>query len=132
MTVTLVREDTVTTATETLGWLYALGETFCTLELPWKENLRRVSCIPPGQYPCTFLPRSASGKYTNVYHVQEVPGRLAILIHAGNIASHSKGCILIGMEHGELDGQRAVLHSRDALFQFVEIMDRQPFTLDVK
>ena len=46
----LIIRDTFTDVS-TLGQLFLNGERFCdTLELPWKNNQRRISCIPEGEY----------------------------------------------------------------------------------
>ena len=39
------------TKESTIGKLYINGESFCdTLENPWLDNQRNISCIPEGQY----------------------------------------------------------------------------------
>lgn len=79
-----------------------------TLEEPWKENARRVSCIPAGEYRC----KDFSGmKFQDVWQVLNVPNRDAILIHAGNTIRDTEGCILVGLTRRK-DG---VGSSRDAL-----------------
>lgn len=97
----------------TLGYLILpSGAILATLELPDRHNQRSVSCIPTGLYDLAYLEASASGKYKRVYHVRDVPRRSGILIHNGNLASHTRGCILVGLRHGLLHGQQAVLASR--------------------
>jgi hypothetical protein len=68
-----------------------------TLELPWKNNERKVSCIPRGEYECKGIQHSRFG---HSWLVQNVPGRDGILIHTGNFASGAKvdieGCIMPG------------------------------------
>lgn len=126
----LLRDTTTTSVT--LGRLMTdTGETFHILEPPWKDNASNVSCVPAGRYECTFLPRSASGKYRNVYHVRSVPTRTGILIHQGNVVRHTLGCLIIGLSRGHLAGEPAVLNSRTALRRFVEEMGRDPFTLHI-
>jgi len=88
---------------------------FHTLELPWLDNKRNVSCIPDGEYKTEFLEKSASGRYENVYWVKDVPGRSQILIHAGNFTKDTHGCILIGSDTGILDNVPALIYSRVAL-----------------
>ena len=113
------------------------GFTCYTAELPWRDNNRRVSCISEGAYAVAHMERSASGKYRNVYHVQNVSGRSGILIHAGNRAGNtemgfetdSTGCILVGSRRGVLDGQQAILNSRRTLHKFVENLGQAPFNL---
>lgn len=82
----------------TIGKLYVNGEYFCyTLELPWLNNRRRVSCIPAGEYKVRLrLAReSATRDYLHLL-IQDVPNRTYILFHRGNKPSHTKGCILVG------------------------------------
>ena len=94
----LILRDTFTEES-TIGELFVDGERFCdTLELPYKDNQRSVSCIPTGEYKVRMrYPReSATRDYLHLL-VKEVPNRDYILIHRGNKSSHSKGCILVGM-----------------------------------
>ena len=100
----------------TIGRLIINGQEFCkTLERPWKENRRNISCIPNGRYLCT---KRFSIKFGLVFEVQNVEGRGGILFHAGNIVPHSRGCILLGLTFGVLGGMQAVLQSRDAVKKF--------------
>jgi hypothetical protein len=87
------------------------------MEPPWRDNKRNISCIPPGEYDFVYMPKSYSGKYRDCYHVKDVPGRSEILIHSGNTADQTKGCILPGKKIGFLSGIRAVLNSKSALKQ---------------
>lgn len=138
ITVTITR-DTSTDA-GTFGRLRAEGDgkSFeChTLELPWRDNRRSLSCIPLGSYPVDW---SHSGKFGKCYRLRDVPERSGILIHAGNYAgdktlglkSNIEGCILLGMKRGKLNGQAAVLQSKDAIRAFVAFMDAKRFRLIV-
>jgi len=114
-----------------LGTLVAGLEMFQVLEPPWKDNFRNISCIPAGDYTVTFMRRSSSGKYRNVYHIQGVEGRSGILIHAGNTVNHTLGCLIIGKRRGWLGGRRAVLNSRTGLRQLVNVMGTEPFKLTI-
>ena len=113
MNLTLTRAPS--TAHGTFGILTLEGRPLCvTCEDPWKNNRRNESCIPTGTYQC----RNHNGKkYTNVWEVTNVPGRKAILIHAGNTTDDTEGCILVGESFDELDGKPAVLRSRVALMK---------------
>lgn len=66
-----------------------------TIERPWRNNQTGISCIRPGLYGFTFLPRSGSGKYRRVYHLdeQDTAPRSQILIHAANWWHELRGCI---------------------------------------
>ena len=83
----------------TIGELFINGERFCdTLELPWKDNQRSISCIPEGQYKVRMrLPiESATRDYLHLL-VQDVKDRSYVLVHIGNTAKDTRGCILVGM-----------------------------------
>jgi hypothetical protein len=94
----LLIRDTFTDKS-TLGELFVNGERICdTLENPWQDNQRNISCIPEGQYPVRLrLAReSASRDYLHLL-VQDVPNRDWILFHRGNTAKDTSGCILVGL-----------------------------------
>jgi len=83
----------------TIGELFLNGERMCdTLENPWLNNQRNISCIPEGIYPVRLrLPReSATRDYLHLL-VQDVPNRDWILFHRGNTAKDTSGCILVGL-----------------------------------
>lgn len=74
---------------------------FCILELPWKNNERRVSRIPSGVYDVV---KRHSPKYQEHLHILNVPGRDWILMHHGNFYSDILGCILPGTDHLDING----------------------------
>ena len=127
---------TVTSDQGTEG-IFATDGFFCkTLELPWRNNQRSISCIPSGEY---IVKIRQSPKYGSVYWVTSVPNRSWILIHAGNVAgdvkkgfrTHVNGCILLGKKHGFLYNQRAVLTSRPTVRRFRSAMRDKTFKLIV-
>ena len=62
-----------------------------TIELPWKNNLTRVSCIPEGRYELVKRWSPKFGRHLQILHV---PGRELILMHPANEALRElKGCI---------------------------------------
>ena len=94
----LILRDTFTD-NSTIGELFLNGERMCdTLELPWKDNQRSISCIPEGEYKVRLrLAReSATRDYLHLL-VQDVPDRDWILFHRGNSAKDTSGCILVGL-----------------------------------
>jgi hypothetical protein len=76
----------------TQGALEWNGTLVCyTIELPWLQNQRRISCIPEGEY---VLQKRFSPKFKWHLHLQNVPGRDFILIHPANDAKKELlGCI---------------------------------------
>lgn len=80
----------------TLGSIYRDGEMICkTLELPWRQNKRAISCIPEGTYKVIKQPPKETRAYP-YFRLPNVSGRSGILIHRGTNPAHSKGCILVG------------------------------------
>lgn len=71
-----------------------------TMELPWKDNQKDISCIPVGTYPVELF---HSIKFGKCFKIQGVPGRDAILIHKGNYNRDTHGCILPGKDFADLD-----------------------------
>lgn len=117
MTVKLtLRRLTFSPDSPTLGVLLQGNKPLCvTVERPWMGNARNVSCIPPGVYRC--VPHSGA-KFKDVWRLEGVPGRDAILIHAGNRASDVQGCIAVGRAfHGDAitDSQATLAELRKAL-----------------
>lgn len=79
---------------QTLGRMfYNDKQICCTLELPWKENRNRVSCIPKEKYRVI---KRWSKKYGWHFHILDVPNRSYILIHHGNYFYDFLGCIGVG------------------------------------
>ena len=76
----------------TNGYLECNGKTICnTIELPWKNNKPRVSCIPEGKY---ILKKRYSNKFKGHIEITGVKGRGAILFHpANNAMTELNGCI---------------------------------------
>lgn len=81
-------------------WNCELAQGFI-LELPDKQNQRRISRIPEGEYECK---KRFSEKYKNHFHILGVPGRSYILIHVGNYNKNTKGCLLPGDSVTDIDG----------------------------
>jgi len=113
-----------------LGILFLPKSELFSLELPWRDNQKSVSCIPPGKYACKKI---HSGRYGETFHLQDVPNRSEILFHSGNLPAETKGCILLGTRSGRLNDQPAVLESRAAIERMrVELAEVNEFTLDIR
>jgi hypothetical protein len=107
---------TLSTPDGTMPW------TGYMLELPWKGNWHRVSCVPAGRYQARFRTpeNTPAGLRTGVYELLDVPDRDGILIHVANKAEELLGCLAPGERVGALDNRDgvpvgAVLGSRDVL-----------------
>ncbi len=76
----------------TNGTLMCEGKLVChTIELPWKNNEKRVSCIPEGKY---FIRKRHSQKFKWHIEVIDVENRSFILFHpANNALKELNGCI---------------------------------------
>lgn len=76
----------------TNGTIYYEGEKIChTIELPDRNNIPRISCIPQGRYK---LEKRKYTKHGEQIGIPAVLGREAILIHAANNAMKELlGCI---------------------------------------
>ena len=76
----------------TNGKLECEGKSICnTIELPWRENEAKVSCIPEGKY---FIRKRYSQKFKWHLEVIGVENRSLILFHpANNALLELKGCI---------------------------------------
>ena len=68
----------------TNGKLECEGKLICkTIELPWKNNETKVSCIPDGKY---FIKKRYSKKYQWHLEILNVQNRSFILFHPANNA----------------------------------------------
>ena len=106
-----------------------------SLELPWLDNEQSISCIPVGDYICT---RRHSVKYGWHWKVtekngDEVRGRSFILIHVGNFHRDTRGCIVLGVDHIDVDndGYKDVTSSKATMKQLNNVIDEQIFSLKI-
>jgi hypothetical protein len=76
----------------TNGSIYNEDEFIChTIELPWRENQKGISCIPEGRYE---IAKRFNSKFKWHFILINVPNRTFILIHPANDAlKELKGCI---------------------------------------
>ncbi|TJY68748.1 hypothetical protein FAZ19_00010 [Sphingobacterium alkalisoli] len=102
----------------TNGTIYFLGDAVChTIELPWRDNKRRESCIPEGRYKLVKRTYAKNGEQIGI---PNVTGREAILIHAANNAQKELlGCIA---PVTTLTGEGTGDHSRKALDKLKELV----------
>jgi hypothetical protein len=127
-----------------------------SLELPWRENRRGLSCAPTGRF--LFRKRTDSPKHGTVYEEwddpgtpqrEDVPDRDCIQIHAANLAGDESkgyvkqldGCIATGKTvalfragvkpAGALD-QRGVTESAAALAEMIRELNWETFELAIE
>jgi hypothetical protein len=87
-----------------------------TLEKPWvdanKDGIsdKSVSRIPAGRF--LGKRRFSPGHERELFELVNVPGRANIQFHSGNTTKDSQGCIILGLDHGTLDGKPAVLSGK--------------------
>lgn len=100
-----------------------------TVELPWRYNERRISCIPEGIYE--VVPRT-SRKHGLHFHVLNVQDRSLILFHVANFVRELEGCIAPGLNHSDIDadGVIDVVHSRAAMERLLKVAP-DGFTLKI-
>lgn len=93
--------------------------------------------IPPGMYE---LRPHDGPKFKNTWAVvgngithQPAKGaiRSAILFHAGNLDDATKGCILVGLSIGRLNGEHAILQSRAAMTALRGVIGTDQATLTI-
>lgn len=104
----------------TYGALFFKSRFICfTVELPWKDNARNISCIPDG---CYELELWFTDRFKHHLVVKNVPERSGILIHpANNALLELRGCIA-PVSH--LSGINKGLYSRNALDKLVMLAER--------
>ncbi len=86
-----------------------------TLELPWRNNESRVSCIPAGEYDAKL---TMSNRFkVLLWEILGVPDRSGIRIHAANYGHELAGCIALGMQSVDMDkdGKMDIARSREAM-----------------
>lgn len=99
MRLRLLREPSRNGAT--LGALFVDGVFHCwTLEDVVRDvKVPGETAIPFGRYPVVL---THSPRFNCVLpEVRNVPGFVGVRIHAGNRASDSSGCILVGLDRGD-------------------------------
>lgn len=96
-----------------------------SLELPWKNNERSISCIPKGSYPTRLIGKTVKFPYPH-YAVDNVPGRSNVRIHRGNSTHDTEGCILSARQFSP----GGVILSEMALDDMIKILP-ETFTLTI-
>jgi hypothetical protein len=118
----------------TIGDLFLNGQFQAhTLELPWKDNQRSISCIPAGTYDCRFrYPReSGSRDYLHLL-VKDVPNRDYILFHRGNSAKDTRGCILTGTAKSKDFVKNSTMAHATLMDDIIDLQTTNSISLTIK
>ena len=108
----------------TFGAVRINGEFVClSLELPWKNNQRDISCIPTGQ---TIARRYLSPHFGYEVFRLKVLNRDFEEIHIGNTILDTKGCILLGSYIAQFGKRKGVARSRRAFLHFMNCLGTEP------
>ena len=103
----------------TLGIIKIVGlesePPFFSMELPWKDNALRVSCIPDGNYPWEKWYSPTFKREVIRLRDESVMPRSAILCHVANEPTEILGCIAPGMRWAKWDSGWGVASSKMAL-----------------
>ena len=108
-----------------------------TIELPWRNNRPKLSCIPEGEYEVRFTYSPGFKRY--LYELLNVKDRSYIRMHGGNFAgavdlglkSNYLGCIGVGRNYGVIGKQKVLLSTNPTLEAFHAHMKKQPFMLTI-
>ena len=95
-----------------------------TIELPWLQNQRSISCIPEGRYE---LKKRFTKKHNLHLLVVDVTGRDGILVHPANDAlSELRGCIAPVTTHtGSGKGSQSKLADEKLKLLVLEALTRK-------
>jgi hypothetical protein len=109
----------------TPGDLFVDGE-HAAVTLEPRLSHPEYPAIPYGTYDVTVRPTYNARLWTPtderlLPHVENVPGRRGIEIHAGNCPDDTEGCILVGTQRA--DTLNEILESRRALVALMERLD---------
>ena len=106
MTIEILRQEYLDK--QTLGYLYVVFDdgdiafSCYSLELPWKDNERNISCVPTGTYTCKL---EYSDRFKrDLWELKDVPNRSECKFHSANYFRQLNGCIALGDDFKDIDG----------------------------
>jgi hypothetical protein len=119
---------------QTLGNMLVMSDTEVlfqckTLELVWKNNERKQSCIPEGAYEVV---KHESPTFGACFWIKNVPNRAEILIHPANYYSDLLGCVGVGQAHTDIngDGLRDITNSKKTMETLLKLLPSK-FKLEI-
>lgn len=103
----------------------------CTIELPWMDNIQRVSCIPEGKYQ---LVKQYTEKFGMHYKICNIKGREDIFIHpANNAMKELEGCIApVKRITGEGQGSESRIAFRKLMDATQTVSEINPIFITIK
>ena len=109
---------------------HAKGFRCCTLELPWLNNQKSISCVPEGLYWCY---KRHSSKNGHVFELENVINRSSIQCHPGNFTRQIEGCILLGAGIKDID-KDGILDVTDSVATLKALLRLLPyrFVLEIR
>lgn len=130
---TLILKRGLDDGIQTVGTLRSVDGVFgrFTLERPWKNNQKNISCIPVGWYEVKWTWSWKLFRYT--YEVTAVKDRTGVRFHPGNYFFDVEGCILLGSGYNDIntDGEKDVINSGPTTKEFEILMNRESFILQI-
>jgi len=121
----------------TIGKLYINDVYYCdTLEdkvrdLTKEKKVPGETAIPTGTYEVYYTYSNRLGKYYP--RINDVPQFTGILMHAGNTAVDTEGCILIGKNKvagGLIESQATLTELRKKMLEAITNMERLEITIE--
>lgn len=148
----LILKRTTKTKEFTIGELYINGDFFCytcedtdrglrqnmPLETIKKIKIKTTTCIPYGKYKVTI--DVVSNKYNNpkykwaqkynakIPRLLNVPGYDGVLIHVGNHANDTDGCILVGFDKS----MNGISNSTDCFHELMNILLKDKNNIEIE
>ena len=99
-----------------------------TIERPWLDNVPFKSCVPPDEY--TLEPH-VSPRFGHCLKITGCePARTHCLFHPANVVENVTGCVGPGRRRGDLHGEPAVIDSRSAMNELLELVT-EPIPLSI-
>jgi hypothetical protein len=102
-----------------------------TLELPYKDNKKQISCIPKGTYRSSVGVSNTKGQ---VVYVKGVTNRTGILIHIGNYSKDTLGCILVGKKitYSETLKEHYIEMSGITISELINVINKEELFVVIK
>ncbi|MCH8505060.1 MAG: DUF5675 family protein [Ectothiorhodospiraceae bacterium] len=115
------------------------GWSCCVLENPWRNNERKLSCIPEGVYEMRMrrspvVERTSGGEFQKGWEVTNVRDRTFIMLHPGNYERNTEGCLLPGRDFAwhEREGPM-VTHSQVTFRRLMQLLSvRNRWDIDIR